>query len=200
MTDYFTLLNQPRRPWLEPEALKVKFLALAAEAHPDKQRAGAEAEKLAANRHYAELNTAYHCLAEPKTRLLHLLELEQGAKPRDIQQIPDALADLFTEITVTCRNIDNFLTEKHKTTSPLLQVRRFEQAQDRVEGLRTLQTRLVGLHGKLIEELKRLDALWLSATGDRTVLLNRLEELYRLFGYFNRWNGQIQERIVQLSL
>ena len=27
-----------------------------------------------------------------------------------------------------------------------------------------------------------------------------LEELYRLFGYFNRWNSQIQERIVQLTL
>ena len=136
MTDYFALLNEPRRPWLEPEALKAKFLALAAEAHPDKQHGANEAEKLAANRRYAELNAAYHCLAEPKSRLLHLLELELGAKPKDVQQIPSALADLFAEVATTCRNADAFLAEKDKATSPLLQVQLFERAQEWVERLR----------------------------------------------------------------
>ncbi len=200
MTDYFALLNEPRRPWLEPAALKAKFLTLAAEAHPDKQPGAGETERLAANRRYAELNTAYHCLAEPKSRLLHLLELEFGAKPKDIQQIPPDLADLFTEVAATCRNADNFLNEKKQVTSPLLQVRRFEQAQEWVEQLRPLQTKLAGLHGKVIEQLKSLDIEWASRSGERTVWLNRIEELFRLLGYFNRWNGQIQERIVQLSL
>ena len=75
MTDYFALFQEPRRPWLEPEALKATFLALAAAAHPDKQPAADPAEKLKASRRYAELNAAYHCLTEPKLRLLHLLEL-----------------------------------------------------------------------------------------------------------------------------
>jgi curved DNA-binding protein CbpA len=202
MTDFFVLLNEPRRPWLEPEALKSKFLARAAEAHPDKQHGASEAEKLAANRRYAELNAAYHCLTEPKLRLLHLLELELGAKPGDVQQIPPALADLFAEVAAVCRNTDEFLAEKNKVTSPLLQVQLFERAQEWVERLRALQTRLAGRYDQLVEELKSLDALWTakSQTGERTALLSRLEELYRLFGYFNRWNGQIQERIVQLSL
>jgi curved DNA-binding protein CbpA len=200
--DYFALLAEPRRPWLEPETLKSKFLALAAEAHPDKQRHASEAEKLAANRRYAGLNTAYRCLAEPKLRLLHLLELELGAKPGDVQRIPPALADWFAEVAAVCRNTDDFLAEKNKTTSPLLQVRLFEQAQEWVERLRASQTRLAGQYDRLVEELKSLDALWTSPsqTGERTALLNRLEELYRLFGYFNRWSSQIQERIVQLSL
>jgi curved DNA-binding protein CbpA len=200
MTDYFALLNEPRRPWLEPETLKSKFLALAAETHPDKQCGASEAEKLAANRRHAELNAAYHCLTEPKSRLLHLLELEWGARPRDIQQIPDTLADLFAEVATFCRNTDKFLAEKSKVASPLLQVQRFEQAQGWIDQLRAVQTKLAGLHEKLVEELKLLDASWASQAGERTVLLNRIEELYRLFGYFNRWSGQIQERIVQLSL
>jgi len=200
MTDYFALLDKPRRPWLEPEALKSKFLALAAKAHPDKQPGASEAERLAANRRYAELNSAYNCLAEPKSRLLHLLELELGVKPKDIQQIPSILADLFAEVANTCRSADGFLIEKNKATSPLLQVQLFERVQDWVERLRQLQTRLAGLHSKLVEELKSLDASWAGRAGERTVLVNRLEELYRLFGYFNRWSGQIQERIVQLSL
>ncbi len=162
MTDYFALLNEPRRPWLEPEALKSKFLA-AGGGDTSRQTTGAgETEKLAANRRYAELNAAYHCLAEPKSRLLHLLELELGAKPKDIQQIPSALADLFAEVATTCRNADDFLAEKNKATSPLLQVQLFERAQEWVEQLRTLQTRLAGLHDKLIEELKSLDASWLA--------------------------------------
>ena len=202
MTDYFVLLNEPRRPWLEPEALKAKFLALAAEAHPDKQRGASVAEKLAANRRYAELNAACRCLAEPKSRLLHLLELELGTKPQEVQQIPPILADWFADVATLCRNAGDFLTEKNKATSPLLQVQLFERAQEWVERLRTLQTKLAGLYHKLVEELKSLDTLWMSKTqpDGRTALLNRLEELYRLFGYFNRWNSQIRELIVRLSL
>jgi hypothetical protein len=200
MPDYFALLNEPRRPWLEPGSLKSKFLALAAETHPDKQRAGGEAEKLAANRRYAELNAAYCCLVEPKSRLLHLLELERGAKPRDIQQIPDGLAGLFAEVAAACRDADNFLKQKSRATSPLLQVQQFERSQEWVEGLRELQTKLARLNMKLVEELKSLDTSWTTRARERMALLNRLEELYRLFGYFNRWNSQIQERIVQLSL
>jgi curved DNA-binding protein CbpA len=200
--DYFALLAEPRRPWLEPETLKSKFLALAANTHPDRIHNADASEKVEANRRYAELNAAYHCLAEPKSRLLHLLTLELGAKPGDVQPIPPALADWFAEVAMTCRKADTFLAEKNEATSPLLHVRLFEQAQEWVERLRVLQTRLAGLQDKLVEELKLLDAGWASPsqTGERTALLNRLEELYRLFGYFNRWSGQIQERIVQLSL
>jgi hypothetical protein len=202
VTDYFVLLDEPRRPWLEPEALKAKFLARTAEAHPDKQREAGEVEKLKASRRYAELNAAYHCLTEPKLRLLHLLELELGTKPKDVQSIPPALAGLFTDVAAMCRSAGDFLIEKGKAASPLLQVQLFERAQEWVEQLRTLQTRLAKLYDPLVEELKSLDRLWTSnpQPGGRTALLNQLEELYRLFSYFNRWNGQVQELIVQLSL
>src|SRR5476651_643539 len=102
MSDYFALLNEPRRPWLDADSLKQKFLALSANAHPDKIHSASESDKSAAGKQFAELNAAYNCLLEPKSRLLHLLELELGAKPRDIQQIPAALADLFAEIAAAC--------------------------------------------------------------------------------------------------
>ncbi|HXR04440.1 MAG TPA: DnaJ domain-containing protein [Verrucomicrobiae bacterium] len=201
MPDHFALLNEPRRPWLEPEALKAKFLKLAAETHPDKQRSTNEAEKNAANRRYAELNAAFQCLSEPKSRLLHLLELELGAKPRDVQQIPPALADLFAEVASTCRKADTFLTEKGKITSPLLQVGVFERAQEWIEDLNRLKKKLNELQEKLVDELKSLDEKWVATdAAPREKILPKLEELYRLFGYFNRWNSQIQERAVRLSL
>jgi curved DNA-binding protein CbpA len=199
--DYFALLDEPRRPWLDPDLLKQKFLVLSATAHPDKIHTASESEKSIAAKKFAELNTAYNCLTTPKTRLLHLLELERGAKPKDVQQIPDGLADLFAEVAMVCRQADGFLAEKAKAVSPLLQVQFFERAQEWIEKLNAVQLKLRDLSERLFAELKLLDAKWVA--GDpraRGGLLDELEKLYRLFSYFNRWGGQIQERIVQLSL
>ena len=201
MTDNFALLNEPRRPWLDADLLKQKFLALASDLHPDRVHNAGETEKAEVTKRYAQLNSAFNCLAEPKLRLLHLLELELGKKPKDIQQIPTALADLFAEVATSCRNADGFLAEKCKATSPLVQVQLFERGQDWVEKLNGLQRKLNELREKLNGELKALDAQWISAdVVSRREVLPKLEELYRLFGYFNRWNNQIQERVVQLSL
>jgi curved DNA-binding protein CbpA len=199
--DYFALLNEPRRPWLEPDLLKQKFLALSANLHPDKIHSASENDKLAATKKFTEFNAGYNCLVEPKLRLLHLLELELGAKPKDIQTIPAALADLFAEVANSCRSADGFLAEKTKATSPLVQVQLFERGHDWVEKLNILQRKLNELRDKLTVELKSLDAQWISADAtSRKEILPELEELYRLFGYFNRWNSQIQDRVVQLSL
>ena len=200
MSDYFALLNEPRRPWPDADLLKRKFLTLASDLHPDRVHNAGETEKVEVTKRYAQLNAAYNCLAEPKLRLLHLLELELGAKPKDIQTIPVALADLFAEVANNCRNADGFLTEKDKATSPLVQVQLFERGQDWVEKLNGLQRKLNDLREKLTDKLKLLDTQWTSADAvSRREILPKLEELYRLFGYFNRWNNQIQERVVQLS-
>jgi curved DNA-binding protein CbpA len=180
--------------------IKQKFLALSANAHPDRIHSASEADRADATKKFTELNAAYNCLAEPKLRLLHLLELELGAKPKDIQTIPTALADLFAEVATTCRNTDTFLHEKRKATSPLVQVQLFERGQDWVEKLNVLQRKLNDLREKLTGELKSLDEKWIAADANsRRELLPKLDELYRLFGYFNRWNSQILERVVQLS-
>lgn len=201
MTDNFALLNEPRRPWLDADLLKQKFLKLASDAHPDRIHNASESEKVVATQNYTQLNAAYNCLAEPKTRLLHFLELELGTKPKDIQQIPATLADLFAEVATVCKSADGFLVEKSRATSPLLQVQLFERGQDWVEKLNGLQKKLNELRRKLDNELKSLDEEWISAnTASRREIFPKLEELYRLFGYFNRWNSQIQERVVQLSL
>jgi curved DNA-binding protein CbpA len=200
MTDNFALLNEARRPWLDADLLKQKFLTLSGSLHPDKIHSASAEEKSASAKKFAELNAAFNCLAEPKLRLLHLLELELGAKPKDIQQIPTALADLFAEVANNCRSADTFLAEKGKVTSPLLQVQLFERGHEWVEKLNLLQRKLNELREKLLGELKSLDAQWISAgESSRKNILPKLEELYRLFGYFNRWNNQIQERVVQLS-
>jgi curved DNA-binding protein CbpA len=201
MPDYFALLDETRRPWLEPDEVKQKFITRSAPVHPDRIHSAPPEARSAAAKSFAELNAARQHLSEPKLRLLHLLELELGERPKDIQEIPNKLANLFTGVAAACRQADAFLAEKARVTSPLLQVNFFGQGLEWVEKLQQLQQNLNLFHQQLINELHALDESWVQAAtaANRRPLLARLEELYRLFGYFNRWNSQIQERIVQLS-
>lgn len=203
MTDCFALLEEARRPWLEPEALKQKFLALSSRLHPDRVHQAGAAERNEAQQQYAELNAAYQRLSDPKERLQHLLELETGAKPSQVQRIPAEWMELSLGIAQLCREADAVIGRKNQTTSPLLHVQLFEEGEAVAEKLRKLQQDLNSKLAALTAELKRLDYRWSARDNpggpNRTALLSQLEELWRLFSYFGRWSRQVQERLVQLS-
>ena len=204
MTDYFALLKEQRRPWIDPEVLKRKFLAFSSEMHPDRVHGAGESEKRAAQERYAELNAAYNCLREPKERLAHLLELETGAKPRQVQNVPSDLMDAFMEITNVCRGADVFLAEKNATTSPLLKLELFGRGQEWTDKLMALQGKINLWREELIRRVKEIDGEWERnqdpGSAERQTLVRALEGHCQLLGYFGRWSAQIQERIVQLSL
>jgi molecular chaperone HscB len=203
MNDYFALLDEVHRPWLDPASLKSKFLALSSKVHPDLvHRAGVEERRLAEQR-YAEINQAYQHLRRPKERLQHLIELETGQKPAQVQQIPADLTQFFIEVGQLFKEIDAFLDQKAKASSPLLQVRLFEESQEWTEKLKLLQSKLNERQQELLNELQAIDVRWTdrarSDAVERATMLRRLEQLYRLFSYYGRWETQVQEKIVQLS-
>lgn len=205
MTDNFALLAQPRRPWLDADALKPKFLALAATVHPDRQHNANAAEKKIATDRYADLNAAYICLSNTKERLAHLLQLELGAKPDDVQKIPSVAMDLFMEIGATLRDVDVFLGQKAQITSPLIKVQMFEKAMEWTERLNQLQRRLNTAVDDLANDLRAMNAAWDDAPSDRAIRasflpLTRLEEIYRAISFITRWTDQVQQRIVYLSV
>ncbi len=205
MTDSFVLLDEPRRPWLDAEALKQKFLPLSSAVHPDRTHNASEAEQQASNTRYAELNAAYNTLREPRDRLLHLLELELGAKPSDIQRIPPGTMDLFVEVGQLCRDVDAFLAQRGNVTSPLLKVQMFERGMEWTDKLQALQQRINAKRDELTGELQKMNAVWDAAPAigspERAAALplERLEQIYRVFSYIARWSEQIQERNVQLA-
>jgi curved DNA-binding protein CbpA len=197
MTDYFALLDEPRRPWIDASLLKERFLALSSRVHPDRVHQASAGERKDADERYAGLNAAYNCLREPKDRLRHLLELELGKKPGDIQNIPPELMDGAFKIARTCKSADTLLAEKTKVTSAILKVQFFERGQECVDALNALQRAINEQRAALLAELETMNPAWESPNGERP--LKRLEEIYRLLGYFVRWSEQLQERIVQLS-
>jgi DnaJ-domain-containing protein 1 len=205
MIDHFALLNEPRHPWIEADALKQKFFQLSGGVHPDRIHNASAVEKNDANKRYADLNAAYNVLREPKERLLHLFEVELGEKPKDIQRIPPGTMDLFVEVGQTCRDVDTFLAEKSKVTAPLLKVQMFEAGMEWTDKLNLLQQKINAKRDELTAELKQMNAVWDAAPAigsserAKTLPLERLEQIYRVFSYVARWTEQIQERAVQLS-
>jgi DnaJ-domain-containing protein 1 len=188
MIDYFAVLDEPRRAWLDPEALKVKFLSLSAAVHPDRVHGQPESERQAAQDRYTQLNAAYQCLRDTKSRLHHLLELERGGKLQDVQDIPPETMDLFFQVGKLCREVDQFLAERRQASSPLLKVEMFQSGQNSHSKLSQITIDLAGRISALESELKTFPST------------ARIEAIYRLISYYSRWRGQLQERAVQLAL
>lgn len=192
MTDAFALLTEPRRPWLDVEALKGKFLARAAETHPDKftDPANAAAKETAQSR-FAELNTAHETLRDPKRRLQHLLTLERGEKPTEVHDILPETADLFLQVGQLLRDVDPFLAQREAETSPIIRAQTFPKALDWLEQvnalLKTLQQQLAKLDG----ELKSLNKNWDCAA---------VEKLFHQFSYLQKWRDQFNDRALRLGL
>jgi curved DNA-binding protein CbpA len=191
---------------LDVEALKGKFHSLSSIVHPDRVHCASDGEKQAATERYAELNAAYACLREPKERLQHLLELELGGKPGGIEQVPADTMELFMQVGQLCREVDGFLTGRAKVTAPLLKVQMFQRGMDWTDKLQRLLQTLHARRAELEAVMQSMNATWESAPppGDArrpaSLPLDQLEQTYRAFSYLARWTGQLNERIVQLSL
>jgi hypothetical protein len=206
MVDAFELLSEQRRPWLDEAALKGRFIEQSSPFHPDRVHGAPEADRLAATERYAELNAAFNRLREPRDRLLHLLELESGSSPGDIQRIPPGTMDLFVEIGQTCRDCDAFLAGRGTPTSPMLKLKAMRESLDWSGRIDSLRDRVMAKRDSLAGELEAMNPLWAAAppVGDsqrRAALpLERLEQIYRAMSYIARWTGQLDERRVQLAM
>ena len=206
MTDCFALLDEPRRPWLEPEALKEKFLARAAALHPDRFHGSSPSEKQEASNRYAELNGAHARLSNTKERLAHLLELELGRRPQDVQQVPSGTMDLFFQVGQLCKETDQLLAERAQVTAPLLKVKWFQQGLELGERISGLQQALGKELERIEAQLQTLNPAWAVAPAVGSpnrvekLPLDRLEALYREASFLTRWRGQLQERFLQLAV
>ncbi|HTI72447.1 MAG TPA: hypothetical protein VMF06_20905 [Candidatus Limnocylindria bacterium] len=206
MTDAFQLLGEPRLPWLDVGALKDRFIQLSSGVHPDRVHSASPAEKEAANHRYAELNAAYGKLRDFRDRLLHLMELELGAAPKDIQRIPPGTMDLFVEVGQTCRDCDAFLARKSSSDSPMFKLQMMREGFTWTDKLTELAGRIEKRRAELEAEVKALNPVWEAAppVGETTrkgqLPLERLEQIYRIASYISRWKEQVQERVVQLAV
>jgi curved DNA-binding protein CbpA len=189
MMDCFSLLQQPRRPWLNAERLKEKYLQLTILMHPDRQTP--QPEKNPAP-DFANINNAFRVLVDPKARLQHLLKLEGIATSADI--VPEPLAGIFLETGTLIQEIDLLLSRttannlsKALRHPEILEMRRL--AADRLD-------KLQAMYQSALEELQKLDQLWASTHE----IAPELSALSAKLAYLTRWIAQLEERQFQLSL
>ncbi len=174
MTDYFALLGEARRPWLDPEELKEKYFAHARERPAD-----------------ANLNEAFRVLSDPKSRLHHLLVLE-GADLTAGRAVPPAAAELFWNTGTLLREIDRWLLRSKEAGSALARAL-----------LQPERAKLEQRLGELEEELREVYdtelAQWPRTEVDWPNEMARMVERYDSIAYLTRLREQTAEKRFQLS-
>jgi len=194
MTDYFALLDQPRRPWLDAEALKQAFHQKTLHQHPDAQSSAVDGTNAEAA--FALLNDAYQTLQDPKLRIQHLLALEGHAAASRFETVPGEIADLFPEIARATQDAARVV---EKTTSASTALARSLLTSELVEirdRLGALLTRLAGLHDSADAELQQVSATF--AEGD-TSKFYHLQRLYVRYSFLRRWIAQLEEHRTRLQ-
>jgi curved DNA-binding protein CbpA len=186
LVDYFALLQQPRRPWLDPEKLKEKYHQLTKAAHPDRPSASPDSD-------FASINEAYRGLLDPRLRLQHLLALE-GIPTTNTGAVPKTLSDVFLDTGTLIQEIDRLLARS--TTSKLSKALLQSQVLEKQRLAADLLEKLRSMHEVAIQELQALDRSWVS----NPELAPQVSELSSKFAYLSRWITQLEERKFQLSI
>ena len=204
MTDCFALFSEPRRPWVDPDVLRKKFLRICSELHPDRPK-GCDSENRLADDKFGELNSAYACLQNPKTRLFHLLTLERGTEPNLICPVSAEVVTLIHTVGRVCRQVDEYLRQRSVNMSPLLRPSSVRDAIEWTDWLigirREINTRL----GEIDAILKELNMTWESSPPDgseprdNSLPCNRLERLHQELSFLTSLSAQVGERLLQLS-
>ena len=187
MTDYFALLEQPQRPWIDDEKLKRAYHSKTLAAHPDASGAAASSD-------FAELNEGYRILRDPRLRLNHLLALH-GTAAND-SSIPEQLQDLFPAISSAVTH-GRQVAEKMRAASSALSrgLLRAEWSRSRSDIDQLLQ-RLTRLNDSALDDLRALDATWCDHAEACRAEAGRLAQM---FAYLDRWRTQLDELRFQLD-
>jgi curved DNA-binding protein CbpA len=187
VTDYFALLQQPRKPWLDPDALKQKYQQLAFTAHPD--RAGANEP----SSDFGAITEGYRVLRDHKLRLQHLLELE-GCTIAGNASLPDALIDLFSEVGRFVQNADQLVAQFASAGNALSKSLLRQQTLEEQREAQTLVDKLQHLQTQALRQLRALNESWPSKEA-----VAQVRNLRQQFAYVTRWIDQITERQFRLS-
>ena len=200
--DCFAALDIPRAPWVDPDLLQRRFHSLSSEWHPD--RFTNADEKKSAQQRFSEINHACQTLRSPKSRLGHLLELEQGFKTRHVQDIPPEAMALFPQVAALTRSVDEFFKET-SNASPMLRVLQFEKALAWTDQVQDLQNRIAVAVRELESQARGLNSAWHDAPppGDSErasrLPLQHLQRLAAALGFLEKWNAQLSEKLSRLA-
>jgi len=189
MTDHFAALDQPRRPWLDTEALKECFHRASATWHPDVPGSGDAAR-------FAGANAAYSVLRDPAWRLRHLLELEAPEMLSGASEIPPEFAELFMRLAELRQALNTFQKKESAATQGLARALLIEERQSMLKRVMTLKTDLDSSYEGSLAALQALDAEWEPRAA---ACIERLAALQQRLAYLSKWRVQLSEALFKLQ-
>jgi molecular chaperone HscB len=175
--DYFSLLELPRKLWIEMPALEQKFLQLSWKLHPDKFVNRSEEEKELSLQLSSELNDAYRALRDPIARVEYLLAIEGERKEGEKKQ--QAPPELLEEVFELNESLDELREAKSSGGDLAALKQRLQSAEV------NFQEKLGEVDGRLQAVAKEWDAA-LDANADagtRKNLMTKMNELLNRRSY-----------------
>ena len=195
-SDPFALLDLPRRPWLDADAVKTAFHRLGRELHPDAAGPSGDAGQFAA------LNEAQATLTDSRRRLASLLVLEFGDTASSAPApVPAGLGDLVFPTQGLLQAVDAFLARKAAATGALARALLAREEWTLREQVETRLAELETLHANALNDLRRFDAEgWGNDHARPPGAAGTMRELRDRLSYLGRWTEQFRERLFQLGL
>lgn len=177
MTDHYAVLGFPRRPHIDPAALKSAYLAQAARLHPDAAH-GDDAS-------FTELQEAHRVLGQPALRIRHLIELTYpGATVGN--SLPAHSALLF-DLGSALQRVKAAVEQRDKAITALGRAVAAGAISAARQALTATQAPLAQVEVDISNQLAVLDARWPEVTVDE------LSALAREYSFLARWKGEVAE-------
>ncbi len=184
MIDYFAVLDIERRPAINEESLKHSYFR-----KTESLRFGqAEADAL------ASLNLAFRIIANPATRIQHLLKLEFG----DVRegQIGSDLGELFGSVVDTLQEADREFGSLATESSALLRALAFQRMGGVRENLDQIENELSKRESRMLSQLGELDRVWL---GSPAQCRESLAQIALRLTFIQKWLSEVRERKIRLE-
>jgi hypothetical protein len=177
MTDFFLLFGLLRRPAIDLEDLKKAFA---------RQNSAKEIGKTADQ---AVLNEAYRVLADPVSRLDHLLSLE-SVKPRDLV-VSGEVEGWFERVAEVLHRFDQVHCQLTQESLHLLRAAKLDSLRENLLTIEEVADGLGEVHRSLLEQVDEISADW---PGNRSDALPRLVQLALDLKFTQKWLSELRER------
>jgi hypothetical protein len=184
MTDFFSVLRVPARPWQDPDALRDVYVQLSEALH---RQAGSQDELVA-------LNRAFQVLHNPATRVEHLLSVTGGES--STRQIAPVMGEFFGRVANCLQEADRLLGEISVQSSALARALLLQRVHALQADLDNLAHDLAAHQAQRLEALRELDQVWLHRPADAR---QALAQLAVDLTFLQKWQGQIRERLLRMD-
>ena len=184
MIDYFALLGIERRPAIDEVFLKDAYFRQTESLQGVPVEAGG----------LSLLHTAFRTIANPATRIQHLLQLEFGDARGG--QIGSELGELFGSVAVTLQSVDQEFGSLSAESSALLRALAFQRMDGARERLQQGENKLLALECNLLAEIGQLDRTWLESPAR---CRESLAQIALQLTFVQKWLSEVRERKIRLE-